>query len=55
MINAKSFFDLINEIETKESNTSKNWNPINAHARQSERIKAYEKMFYRFLDGYYMA
>lgn len=51
MIDSTPFFDLINEIETRESNTSKDWNPINAQARFAERVKAYEKMFYRFLDN----
>ena len=50
-LDCTSFFELINQIETCESNTSINWNPINRDARFAERVKAYEKMFYRFLDG----
>lgn len=53
--NCSQFFNLINEIETRESKVSKNWNPINAEARFAERVKAYEKMFDRFLDGGYFA
>ena len=45
-----SFFELINQIETAESNISRNWNSINREARFAERVKAYEKIFYRFLD-----
>jgi len=55
LIDCTKFFQLINQIETSESNTSKHWNPINAEARFSERVKAYEKMFYRFLDGGFFA
>ena len=51
IVNSAKFFELINEIETGESNTSKNWNPINREARFAERVKAYEKMFYHFLDN----
>ena len=51
MINCTKFFKLINQIETGESNTSKKWNPLLRDARFAERVKAYEKMFYRFLDS----
>lgn len=51
MINCVKFFNLINAIETGESNTSKHWNHLLREARFSERVKAYEKMFYQFLDG----
>ena len=46
-----SFFELINEIESGEANSSIHWNHINKEARFAERVKAYEKMFYQFLDG----
>ena len=45
------FFELINQTETAESKISKNWDSINREARFAERVKAYEKMFYRFLDN----
>ena len=51
IIDCTQFFELINQIETGESNTSKTWNHINREARFAERVKAYEKMFYQFLDG----
>ncbi len=50
-LDCTSFFELINQIELGEANTSKLWNPINREARFAERVKAYEKMFYQFLDG----
>ncbi len=49
--NVVEFFELINHIETGESHTSRNWNHLLRDARFAERCKAYEKMFYRFLDG----
>lgn len=51
MIKCYKFFEFINQIETGESMISKTWNPITRDARFAERVKAYEKMFYRFLDG----
>jgi len=51
MIDSAEFFELINQIETGESNTSKNWNHLLREARFAERVKAYEKMFYNFLGG----
>jgi len=50
-IDCTLFFELINEIESGETNSSMHWNPINREARFAERVKAYEKMFYHFLDG----
>ena len=50
-IDCTLFFELIDEIESGEANTSVNWNLINKEARFAERVKAYEKMFYHFLDG----
>ena len=46
----ESFFSFINEIESGEANSSNSWNWINREARFAERIKAYEKIFYKFLD-----
>ena len=49
-INCESFFELISQIESGEANSSKEWHPINREARFAERVKAYEKMFYHFLE-----
>ena len=48
----ESFFELINQIESGEANSSKTWNWINREARFAERVKAYEKIFYAFLDEF---
>ena len=50
IMNCKSFFEFINEIESGEANSSITWNWINREARFAERVKAYEKIFYEFLD-----
>lgn len=50
-INCICFFNLVNDIETRESKVSREWNHLLREARFAERVKAYEKMFYRFLDG----
>ena len=50
IIDLESFFEFIDEIESGESNSSKTWNWINREARFAERVKAYEKIFYQFLD-----
>ena len=50
IVNCKSFFEFINEIESGEANSSITWNWINREARFGERVKAYEKIFYEFLD-----
>jgi hypothetical protein len=49
-IDCSPFFDLINEIESGEANSSIHWNPINMEARFAERVMAYEKIFYQYLD-----
>ena len=46
----ESFFEFINELESGEANSSRTWNWINREARFAERVKAYEKIFYEFLD-----
>jgi len=51
MIDCTEFFELINEIETGNSNITRNWNPTLREARFAERVKAYEKIFYQFLDS----
>ena len=51
MINCNKFFELVNEIETRESYSNRLWASIAKEARFAERVKAYEKMFDRFLDG----
>ena len=51
MIDCSEFWDLVNYIETLESKSNSHWNAIQKEARFAERVKAYEKMFYRFLDG----
>lgn len=51
VVNCKSFFEWINQIESGEANSSKEWHQVNREARFAERVKAYEKMFYHFLDG----
>ena len=50
IIDFDSFFEFIDEIESGETNSSKSWNWINREARFAERVKAYEKIFYQFLD-----
>ena len=50
MIKFESFFEFINELESGEANSSRTWNWINREARFAERVKAYEKIFYEFLD-----
>ena len=50
-IDCKPLFDMINEIESGESRTSRNWSDNNREARFAERVKAYDKMFYRYLDN----
>ena len=50
IIDYESFFSFIKEIESGEANSSKSWNWINREARFAERVKAYEKIFYEFLD-----
>ncbi|MCH9659162.1 hypothetical protein K0U27_10855 [archaeon] len=49
-IDCVSFFELIDEIESGDANSCMKCNPINKEARFSERVKAYEKMFYMHLD-----
>ncbi len=49
-IDCTLFFELINEIESGDANSNIHWNPINREARFAQRVKAYEKMFYPFLD-----
>ena len=50
MLDFESFFEFINELESGEANSSRTWNWINREARFAERVKAYEKIFYEFLD-----
>ena len=50
IIDCEFFFEFINEIESGEANSNKSWNWINREARFAERVKAYEKIFYQFLD-----
>ena len=50
IIHFESFFEFINELESGEANSSRTWNWINREARFAERVKAYEKIFYEFLD-----
>jgi hypothetical protein len=50
-VNCKSFFEWINQIESGETNSNKEWHQVNREARFAERVKAYEKMFYHFLEG----
>jgi hypothetical protein len=49
-INCESFFEWINQIESGEADSNKKWHQVNKEARFAERVKAYEKMFYHFLD-----
>lgn len=51
LIDSTPFWELINQIETGESFSNRLWEDIPKEARFQERVKAYEKMFYRFLDG----
>ena len=49
-IDCTSFFELIIEIESGDANSCLKCNPINKEARFAERVKAYEAMFYTYLD-----
>ena len=51
LIDSTKFWELIDQIETGESRSNRHWGFICKEARFQERVKAYEKMFYRFLDG----
>lgn len=51
MIDSTKFWEFINDIETRESKTEKLALPLQFEARRCERSKAYDKMFYYFLDG----
>lgn len=51
LVDSTEFWKLIDQIETGESRNNAHWGFICKEARFQERVKAYEKMFYRFLDG----
>lgn len=51
LIDCSEFWILVNQIETGETASNAHWEDIQKEARFQERVKAYEKMFYRFLDG----
>lgn len=43
-------WDIINDLETRESNNSIKYNPILHNARCAERMTAWEKVLYWALD-----
>ena len=51
MFNIEYLWKIIDEIETKESCNSVNFDPILHDARCAERMKAWEKLLYWALDG----
>lgn len=54
VIDCTEFFKLIDEIETGESRNNAHWGEICKEGRFAERVKAYEKMFYQYLDSQHL-